>query len=74
VAYEVMLGTTAIRTAIREGKTHQIETILETSQEAGMSTLEKSLAGLVKNGSITLEVAQNWSLRPEELTRLVRSA
>lgn len=73
VGYEVMLGTTAIKTAIREGKTHQIETILETSQEAGMSTLEKSLADLVKRGLITLEVAQSWSLRPEELNRLIRA-
>lgn len=73
VAYEVMLGTTAIRTAIRDAKTHQIETILETSQEAGMSTIEKSLADLVKRGLITLEVAQSWSLRPEELNRLVRA-
>jgi twitching motility protein PilT len=73
VAYEVMLGTTAIKTAIREGKTHQIESILETSQEVGMSTIERSLADLVKRGIITLEVAQSWSLRPEELTRLVRS-
>jgi twitching motility protein PilT len=74
VAYEVMLGTTAIKTSIREGKTHQIESILETSQEAGMSTLEKSLATLVRNGEITLETAQSWSLRPEELTRLVRGS
>lgn len=73
VAYEVMLGTTAIKTAIREGKTHQIETVLETSQEAGMSTLERSLADLVRRGLITLEVAQSWSLRPEELNRLIRA-
>ena len=72
VAYEVMLGTTAIRTAIREGKTHQIESILETSQETGMMTLEKTLAVLVKGGEITLEEAESWSLRPEELMRLVR--
>jgi twitching motility protein PilT len=72
VAYEVMLGTTAIKTAIREGKTHQIESILETSQEVGMSTLEKTLATLVKGGEITLEEAQSWSLRPDELMRLVR--
>lgn len=73
VGYEVMLGTTAIKTAIREGKTHQIESILETSQEAGMSTLERSLADLVKRGIITMDVAQSWSLRPEELARLVRT-
>lgn len=72
-AYEVMLGTTAVKTAIREGKTHQIESILETSQEAGMSTLEKSLANLVKSGTVTMEVAQSWSLRPDELSRLVRT-
>ena len=72
VAYEVMLGTTAVKTAIREGKTHQIESILETSQEAGMSTIERSLANLVRDGLITMEVAQSWSLRPEELARLVR--
>ena len=74
VAYELMLGTTAIKTAIREGKTHQIESILQTSQEAGMVTLEKSLAVLVRTGKITLETAQSWSLRPQELTRLVRTS
>ncbi|HTK03512.1 MAG TPA: type IV pilus twitching motility protein PilT [Alphaproteobacteria bacterium] len=73
VAYEVMLGTTAVKTAIRDGKSHQIESVLETSQEVGMSTLDRSLAELVKTGRITLEVAQSWSLRPEELNRLVRS-
>lgn len=72
IAYEVMLGTTAVKTAIRDGKTHQIESILETSQEVGMSTLEMSLADLVKKGKVTLETAQSWSLRPEELMRLVR--
>ena len=72
VAYEVMLATTAIKTSIRDGKTHQIGSILETSQEVGMSTLEKSLADEVKKGNITLETAQSWSLRPEQLTRLVR--
>jgi twitching motility protein PilT len=73
VAYEVMLATTAIKTAIRDAKTHQIESILETSQETGMVTLEKSLAGLVKQGLVTLETAQSWCLRPQELARLVRS-
>jgi twitching motility protein PilT len=74
VAYEVMLGTTAIKTAIREGKTHQIESVLETSQDVGMSTLDRSLAGLVKKGTVTLDTALSWSLRPEELNRLVRGS
>lgn len=73
VAYELMLGTNAVKTAIREGKTHLIDSILETSTEAGMITLERTLAGLVKEGKITLDSAQGWSLRPELLSRLVRS-
>ena len=72
LAYELMLGTAAIKTSIREGKTHLIDGILETSQEAGMITLEKSLASLIKSGKISLDLAQNWSLRPELLARLVR--
>jgi len=72
VAHEVMLGTSAIRTTIREGKTHQIDNVLQTSTEAGMNTLEMSLATLVKQGLVALEVAQGYSLRPDELTRLVR--
>jgi len=72
VAYEIMLATTAIKTTIREGKTHQIDSILQTSQEVGMATIEVSLAELVKAGKITTENAQSYSLRPEELVRLIR--
>ena len=73
VGYEIMLGTSAIKTSIREGKTHQIDSILQTSQEAGMNTLEVSLASFVRSGHITLETAQSFSLRPEELNRLARN-
>ena len=72
VAHETMLGTSAIKTLIREGKTHQIDNVLQTSQEAGMNTIEMSLADLVKNGSVAMEVALSYSLRPELLNRLVR--
>lgn len=74
VGYEVMLGTSAIKTAIRDGKTHQIDNILQTSTEVGMNTLEMSMAQLVRDGKIDLETAQTYSLRPDELTRLVRTA
>lgn len=73
-AYEIMLGTSAIKTSIREGKTHQIDNVLQTSTEVGMNTLEMSLATLVKQGQIDIETAQAYSLRPEELSRLVRSS
>ena len=74
VAHEVMLGTSAIKTTIREGKTHQIDSIIQTSLEAGMSTLEHSLAQLVRSGRITIETAQEWSVRPEELNRLIKGS
>jgi len=67
-----MLATTAIKTAIREGKTHQIDSIIQTSSEAGMATLEASLANLVQAGKISFEDAQNYSLRPEQLSRMLR--
>lgn len=72
VVHEVMLGTSAIKTSIRDGKTHQIDNIIQTSTEMGMNTIEMSLANRVREGSINLETAQAYSLRPEELMRLVR--
>lgn len=72
-AYEVMLGTSAVRTSVREGKTHQIDNILQTSTEVGMNTLEMSLAKLVKEDKLEIETALSYSLRPEELQRLLRS-
>lgn len=73
VAYETMLGTSAIKTAIREGKTHQIDNIIQTSTELGMNTLEMSLSSLVQQGKLDLETALTYSFRPEELSRIVRS-
>jgi twitching motility protein PilT len=72
VAYEVMIATPAVKTAIREGKTHLIDNIIQTSAEMGMVPLEKSLAELVKKGVISFETAQEYALRPADLARLVR--
>ncbi len=74
IAHEVMLGTNAIKTSIREGKTHQIDSIIQTSLEIGMSTLENSLSNLVKNNQISIETAQQWAVRPDELSRLIRGS
>lgn len=74
LGYEIMLGTTAVRTTIREGKTHLIDGIIETSQEVGMVPLEQNLANSVRAGKVTLETAQSFSTRPEILNRLVRTA
>ena len=71
-AVEIMLGSTAVKTAIREGKTHLIDNIIQTSSEMGMITLEKSLARLVNEGQISLETAKAYALRPADLGRKVK--
>jgi twitching motility protein PilT len=68
---EVMLGTAAISSNIRDGKTHLIDSIIQTSQDYGMIPLESSLASLVLSGTISLETAKAYALRPEELLRMV---
>jgi len=70
-AAEIMLASNAVKTSIREGKTHMIDNIIQTSREVGMISLETSLANLVSEGRISFEVAQEYALRPQELTRLV---
>lgn len=71
VATEILLANNAIKANIREGKTHLIDSTIETSSEEGMKTIESSLAELVKNGVITLETAQAYALRPDTLARLM---
>lgn len=68
-ACEILLATSAVRSTIREGKTHLIDNIIQTSMDLGMLPLENSLAELVKNGKINLETAQSFALRPEALMR-----
>lgn len=70
-AVEVLIGNSAIANNIREGKTHLIDSVIQTSQELGMVTLEQSLSALVLNGSISLETAKTYTLKPDELVRLV---
>ena len=70
-AVEVLMGTSAISSDIREGKTHLIDSVIQTSQDAGMITLESSLASLVLAGNISLEMAKGYALRPDDLLRLV---
>lgn len=71
-ATEILLGNSAVRNTIREGKSHQIDNIIQTSSELGMMTLESSLAYWVKNGAISMETAKDYALRPNELVRLVQ--
>lgn len=71
---EILLASSAVKTSIRDGKTHQIDNIIQTSGEAGMRLLEVSLAEYVNSGKISVETAEHFSLRPKELERLIGSA
>ena len=73
-ATEILLANPAVRNVIREGKTHLIDNIIQTSSSLGMQTLETSLASLVKAGRISLETALSYSIRPQELMREVKHA
>lgn len=72
VVGEIMTVTAAIRTTIRDGKTHLLDNIIQTSAEFGMTSLETSLAARVREGKITIEVATSYAIRPEELGRLLK--
>jgi len=70
-ACEVLLATPAIRNLIREGKTHQIYSSLQTGGNLGMQTMDAALATLVRAGKITQQLAEARSSTPEELRRLL---
>ena len=56
-AFEVMLATSAIRSQIREGKTHQIESTIQTSKGSGMITMDDALVDLYRTGVISRDMA-----------------
>src|SRR3989344_1244592 len=72
-ATEVLIASGAVRNVIREGKTHLIDNIIQTSAAVGMTTLESALADLVKSGKVSLEAALSYSLNPDSLMRLVKN-
>ena len=71
-ACEVMISNPAVANLIRENKIHEIPTVIETSLEEGMISLNRSLADLVRRKEISLENALNYSLSPKELKILIR--
>jgi twitching motility protein PilT len=73
-ACEVLSITPAVRNLIREGKTHQIYSVLQTSAAAGMQSMDSALAQLVREGKITRQLAESRASVPEELNRLMGTA
>ncbi|HEY7659401.1 MAG TPA: type IV pilus twitching motility protein PilT [Actinomycetota bacterium] len=71
VAGEVLICTPAVRNLIREGKVHQIYSIMQAGGRFGMQTMDQALANLVKAGSISQQLAYERCHDPEELNRLI---
>ena len=74
VACEVLVPTPAVRNLIREGKTHQIYSAIQTSGSTGMQTMDAHLAQLVRLGRVSRKLAEQRSSVPEELKRLLGPA
>lgn len=72
-AAEILVATPAVRNIIREGKSHQLEAVIQTGAEFGMQSMDKTLVTLIHNGTITYEEARNYAVDLEELDRLMRS-
>ena len=70
VAAEVLTVTPAVRNLIREGKTHQIYSVMQAGSAHGMQTLDQHLAELVRTGTITYEVGLEKSHHAEDFNRL----
>ncbi len=70
-AVEVLIANYAIRNLIRENKIHQLDLVIETSTDKGMISLNRSLSELVRQGQISLENAETYSLNPSELSNLL---
>jgi twitching motility protein PilT len=71
-AAEIMIATPAVRNIIREGKTHQLEAVIQTGAEHGMQSMDKTLVGMIHAGTITYDDARNVAVDIDELDRLMR--
>ncbi len=74
LAVELLLKTPALGELIRSSKTYMVDNLIQTSGELGMVSLENSLAKLVQSKRISFDLAQNYSLRPDFLSKIIRGS
>ena len=72
VAAEILIANAAVRSLIRDGKTFQLDTAIQTGASEGMQTMDRTLAKLVQTGVITYDSAREYAVDINELNRLVR--
>lgn len=71
-AAEILVATGAVRNIIREGKSHQLDAVIQTGAEHGMQSMDKTLVSLIHAGTITYEEARQYAIDLEEFERLMR--
>ena len=71
-AAEILVATPAVRNIIREGKSHQLDAVIQTGAEFGMQSMDKTLVGLIHAGTISYDEARNFAVDIDELDRLMR--
>jgi twitching motility protein PilT len=71
-AAEILIATPAVRNIVREGKSHQLDAVIQTGGEHGMQSMDKTLVSLIHAGTISYEEARNFAVDLEELDRLMR--
>lgn len=72
VAAEILVATPAVRNIIREGKTHQLDAVIQTGGDMGMQSMDKTLVSLVQAGQVTYEEARNFAVDLGEFDRMMR--
>jgi len=70
-AYELLINNSAIANLIREGRTHEIATVIQTSSQEGMIDMDRSLAELVRRGEVTVEHAYERATDPKTFERYI---
>ena len=72
VAAEILIANPAVRNIIREGKSHQLDAVIQTGADQGMQTMDRTLVNLVQSGTITYDNAREFAVDLTEFERLVR--
>jgi twitching motility protein PilT len=72
VAAEVLIANPAVRNIIREGKSHQLDAVIQTGADQGMQTMDRTLVKLVQTGVITYDNAREYAVDLSEFERLMR--
>lgn len=68
-AYELLINNSAVANLIREARTHEITTVIQTSSQDGMIDMDRSLAELVRKGEVTIDRAYERSMDPKTFER-----